>query len=243
MKKILIITAVSALLLSACKGRDKAKPELTLSSPADSAEVLVGTNLEIVAQIRDDKELAQVKVDIHNAYDGHGHVKATYTPFSAIRIEDLTGTEAQKTITVAIPDTAGAGPYHCVVQAVDAAGNLSEFQLRTFVIRNPADEDAPVLNITSPADGFTVALGSSFTITADASDNQALLKADYYVTREGSDNKLAQGTEDLSGSSDSFSFTVDTSGISWSKGTYKLRVVLYDSVYNVDIKTITINLN
>jgi len=243
MKKILILSSLAGLMLTACKGRDKSKPELILTSPADSLEVLAGGTLDVTAQVSDDKELAQVKVDIHNAYDGHGHVKIAYAPFSAIRVENLAGTEDQKTISIAIPDTAGAGPYHCLVQAVDAAGNLSEFQLRTFIIRNPDDETAPVLNVTAPSDGFTTALGSTFTVSGDASDDLALQKLDYSVTRAGSDNKLSQGSQTLTGTSDPFSFDIDTGGTAWTKGTYTLRLVLYDAVYNVDIKVITINLN
>ncbi|MGQ3015217.1 MAG: DUF4625 domain-containing protein [Flavobacteriales bacterium] len=243
MKKILLLSSLAGLLLTACKGRDKSKPELILTAPSDSMEVLAGSTLDVTAQVSDDQELAQVKVDIHNAYDGHGHVKISYAPFSAIRVEDLAGTEDQKTISIAIPDTAGAGPYHCLVQAVDAAGNLSEFQLRTFIIRNPDDEIAPALNVTAPAEGFTSALGSTFTVSGDASDNAALQKLDYSVTRAGSDNKLSQGTEALTGTSDSFSFDIATTGTAWTKGSYTLRLVLYDAVYNVDVKVITVNLN
>lgn len=242
MKRIILYLSV-ALFLFSCKKRDITKPELQILSPSDSAVVLAGSNLELHILAKDNQALSQVKIDIHNAFNGHGHEKILYTPFSMIKVENLSGTEASPTLSISIPDTAAAGPYHLTMQVVDEAANLSDLVMFPFRIKNPDDTIAPVLIISSPLSGSTFPLNSTLQVQGQASDDLGLLKLEYTLRRVGSDNNLAQSEFNYSTASESFQFDISLSGAAIVKGNYELDIVLYDTVYNTDIKTIVFTIN
>lgn len=225
------ILGFGLLLVASCGNNDKVKPTLTVSSPADNFVVESGSAFDLILQAYDNKDLSQFKIEIHNDYNGHSH-KSTYTPFSKTIIENITGTEIQKTINIAIPDTAGAGPYHMTIQAVDMMGNLSELVVRSFKIKNLNDTIQPTLNVTAPLAGTSFAKGASIQLTGTINDNLELQKLDYYIVKEGSDNKLFEASEIFTGTAQSFNLSIPLTASTFASGEYELIIVVYDKVYN-----------
>jgi hypothetical protein len=78
-----------------------------------------------------------------------------------------------------------------------------------------------VVSITSPANG-AANLQGTVTVTASASDDKALSKAEFYV------NGALKDTKNISGTQTNASFSWNTSGL--SNGSYSLTVKVYDSI-------------
>ncbi len=110
-------------------------------------------NLHFRAQISDDVELGEAMIDIHNAFDDHGHGK-NFSPFHYEHIFDLTGTkDTFIDYDVVIPNTAVPGDYHLTIYVTDKAGNSLEDDQKNieFVITN--EHFGPSFTVNSPEDG------------------------------------------------------------------------------------------
>ncbi len=110
-------------------------------------EVLAGENLRVGATVSDNEALKQVKFEIHDLFDGHGHEKLAGTPWETVRIVDVGGKNAELTETFEVPEDATAGPYHAVLQVVDAAGNNGDLREVDFWVRN---SDMAVIDVITP---------------------------------------------------------------------------------------------
>lgn len=78
MKKTLYITGIilwSAFAFLACEKVeiDNEKPVITVRTPADDEAVVPGSAIHFEVEFSDNEALASYKVDIHGAFDDHGH--------------------------------------------------------------------------------------------------------------------------------------------------------------------------
>lgn len=128
-RKLSLLIFTTTVVISACKKPDDIKPTFTVESPVDSAAYTRGSAMSFKAVFKDNEDLSQYKIDIHDDIDNHGHNKTDSTvTWSEMLIGDLTGQEQTVTRSISIPVDAKTGPYHFLVKCTDAAGNEASFK-------------------------------------------------------------------------------------------------------------------
>lgn len=196
-----ILIAFGTLLsLGACIETDTVTPDIEVlsSTPAPQPFMVCGimedgvyvvrSNETLTMEVRfsDNEALSQYKLDIHNAFDCHGHVRMAAPQDEAIEwiileVEDISGTEHMQTLELTPPANPAAGLYHFHIQVIDKEGNQSPFSgLFNLVLVNAADEEAPTLNVIAPNPmPATLTRGSSLSISGELVDNMPLGEGGY----------------------------------------------------------------
>ena len=205
MKRLLTLTLLYISLVS-CSHNINSDNEIPVIEPGslkiinlDSVnkfEFYVGTNIQFSANFIDNQELGSYKFDIHFAGDGHKHPNdynenliKSKLQWDFTRNGEINGTEKKIVFNnkielkddkgIVLHDEATAGPYHCVVYAVDEAGNSAVFVKSKFLIVN---DEMPVYTITEP--DFTdlkVAAGATMNIKGLAYGRRGLSKLAYII--------------------------------------------------------------
>lgn len=127
---------------------DTEKPEIIDVQHDEVVEP--GGELEISFLLEDNVALGEVRINIHDDFDGHEHerIRLETTPFSYDNILDEM--KGQKTYIVQeqipIPESAATGVYHLQIRFIDAAGNEGDLFVSSFVI---AGENSPAITITN----------------------------------------------------------------------------------------------
>jgi len=135
MKTILKLSLILPILLSfaACEDseNDVVRPEITLAEPGSGESFTAGSAIPFKATFTDDVAIASYNIEIHDNFDGHEH-KSTMAlqRWSWEKSFDAGGASATIDLPseINIPDDVAAGPYHFIVNAIDAAGNATTFQ-------------------------------------------------------------------------------------------------------------------
>jgi hypothetical protein len=135
MKSIILISSailVAFLTISCNSDSDKQSPviELLSVSPQLESALICGEmeinnvislnsndSLKLSLKLSDNKGLSQLKIDIHENFDCHGH-KAV-SPWQVLNLIDLSGTEQILNLSIPIPSTASAGVYHFQIRLFD----------------------------------------------------------------------------------------------------------------------------
>lgn len=132
------------VLVSACKKdddddtpADRAKPVIAVATPANGSTVAAGENLRLSLVVTDDRELGELKIEIHDVFDGHGHGKNSAV-FSYTKTIALSGQNQTVTENILVPADALAGPYHLIINATDRAGSLADFVEIDFSVSSPS---------------------------------------------------------------------------------------------------------
>jgi hypothetical protein len=135
--KSLVVLFAAALVLQSCKQEDTTAPIISSVSVNDTLGqdfmVLPGDSLQIQFTISDDNLLSQMKVNIHDAADGHSHNGVVDTAavvpnvglWTDMQIISLFESTVTKTLLYVVPDTIH-GVWHWELQAVDERGNSAE---------------------------------------------------------------------------------------------------------------------
>lgn len=204
MKKI-TLALVLGLYLSACSEKeetDTAKPEIKhleingndLSAHDDhdhdhdheheSIELMADSSYEIHYELEDDIALGEIRMDIHDDFDGHKHgKKGSIDPFSWERILKL---EAQKTaegkIQLDIPSNVLAGPYHFDAILLDQAGNQSDQVIGDLYIKHP---EMATFTLEAPMTPMVFVRGSAQELKIQINDNTGLKEAEIAIYQEG----------------------------------------------------------
>lgn len=232
----ILFTGALALLfitnLSSCKKDDPDKTPPTIiavAEPVADEEFLSGGEIHVEATASDDRDLSQVKIDIHSDDDGHSHGKVHSSSFfEVIKIVSVSGVLASFHEDIPIPSTAKAAKYHVILQAVDKAGNLSPLVERDIYIKNASDLIAPVISISTPSENQMVQRDATMNVIGSITDNIGLEEVEIKVYRGSS---LIFSTEiDVAGTSYDLNQTVSTAA--WQAGSYKLEVLAKDAVNN-----------
>jgi hypothetical protein len=240
---ILAATACIAIGFSSCKkdDPDNQKPVIaSINEPADGDTLYTGTEFHITGSVTDNEALSQLKIDIHNADDGHSHERINgASHWETIIVVSLSGKNQSIDEHIDIPAEAAAGKYHIILTAVDAAGNQSDIVERDVIIRNSGDLIAPQISLSSPTSGSVIALGDNITIAGQLTDNIGLESAEVKIYQGTTlifdqDIELAAPTHDLN-------LEVSTSG--WTAGDYVLEIKVKDQVGNVADTDIEVSIN
>jgi hypothetical protein len=145
MKTTLSVVAVLAMMSCGPKeNQDLEKPVIggvwVNAVQQETHELSKGGAFVVQVALTDNNVLNQLKLNIHSADDGHGHVDlpgyeglVNEGVWTYSRIFDLTGTTASPTATIAIPDTI-SGIWHLEVMAIDQSGNESDEKVYNLVV-------------------------------------------------------------------------------------------------------------
>ncbi|MEO9966852.1 MAG: DUF4625 domain-containing protein [Reichenbachiella sp.] len=107
---------------------DTSAPQITLEDPVNGEAVAAGTAMDVHADLEDDVNLATYSITIHDNFDGHAHGRLLVENFSFSESYEVEGTDTHVIQEVNIDAEATAGPYHFIMEAIDAAGNATSFQ-------------------------------------------------------------------------------------------------------------------
>ena len=106
----------------------------------ETHELTAGNSFVVQVGLTDNEDLSQLKMNVHSADDGHGHVDLpgyegleNVGLWSYSRVFNLSGTTSSPTSTIAIPDTI-TGVWHVEIMAIDKAGNESDEKVYNLVV-------------------------------------------------------------------------------------------------------------
>lgn len=219
----------------------------TIDGKEEGIEANVGNAMTFEVKVSDNEALGQLKLDVHDAFDGHSHDKSSGINWANVAIIDLSGTEQTVSHDMEIPTNATAGPYHAEILVIDAEGNEGEFVERVIMIRNGSE---PGIEITSP--DFTnevhVTKGSTLSLEGMVTDETDLAEILIILEEEEEDahksvqhEALYEMDFDLEGTSDlTWDFQIDGNvniaiPATAEEGHYVLTVRAEDSEGNINI--------
>lgn len=244
--------------MAACNKDDDKQPvdntrpvisEVKLNEKTEGIRVVAGGEAHLDIRVTDDRELGQMRIDIHNDFDGHAHGRlAASRPFEWDKIVDLKGKKEHSAhLHFDVPADAATGPYHLSVVLTDAAGNEAEIKALTFEITN--DGKQPVITITSPdfsretevAPGGTLNLAGTVTDDTDLAEVHISISHAHHGHSHGrmkNEAPLFEKEYDLPGSND-VSFQINeliTIPAAAEAGHYDIVIKAKDADGNYSVK-------
>lgn len=246
MKKLVLLLSVSVFLFSCSKDTDKTKPTidaLNIDNKTEEIEVQAGQSMTLQYTVSDEVGLSEMRLDVHDAFDGHTHGKtSSFNKLFWEQIDTLNGlTETTNSITVDVPANTTAGPYHLDAIVVDLAGNQSDIGLLDFTVLNAGMAMITITshNLSSMVD---VPKGSWFVLQGSVSDDIDLDEVIIVMEEEGhTHGKTATGEyymseSELTGSNDIMFSITDSIWVGQNDaGHYMLEVIAIDSDGNMSI--------
>jgi hypothetical protein len=203
-------TSTAPAISVTVRNLDTTPPSVSLTAPSNGAQV-VGA-LTVAASASDNVGVAGVTFSRNGAPLGPEDTQAPYS------------------ITVQTDQTMN-GVSTLVATARDAAGNVKVSAARTVTIANPVpDMTAPVVSVSSPADGSTVS--GTVTISANASDNVRVVGVRFQL--DGAN----LGSEDTSAP---FAVTWNTTAA--SNGPHTLTAVARDAAGNTTSASVSVTVS
>ena len=187
-RQILILLLISSIFAGCIFSSDDlidiTAPEINVLEPHERDELAAGEFITFDATFMDDLELGSYSIDVHDNLDGHGHGRIAQP-------KDDPGLErwifkknyeipegyimyaAQHDDDILIAENAMAGPYHFIVQAVDQAGNATNYQDGSTIEFEVliTNDSQPVVTITNLVEGeLEIQEGVRFQVQGDISD-------------------------------------------------------------------------
>lgn len=239
-----IFLFASVFAIQSCKKEDPdtIRPvieSVSINGSTGAVSVTAGSSLSFSIVLSDNIELKQVKIDIHDAFDGHSH--SPNVPFSSSNIYTVSGTQFTATPTVSIPADAASGPYDVVIYCIDASGNEALFVEREISITQSGQ---PVFNISFPdlSTELNYAPGDTIHFSGMVTDDTDLTEIHILLVNEDTETDVYNQEFVLSGVADqlwdfaelvnqSLEVIVPNSGA----GHYHLRIAATDSDNNMTV--------
>lgn len=196
--------------------------------------------LKAYVRISDEGGLSELKLDIHNNFDCHGHRSSTEDWFVQ-EIITLEGGLFEDWITITPPENVTSGAYHFGLQATDLSGNVTDRTLFYSIdIVNLSDTIPPTMEWIHPESSILeVERGDKIWLEGILRDNRNLnlggnAGIEILSRRLPSGNNMTQHEVDLSDIHDTdypfgYEFTVP---MTWVRDEYELRIFAYDGVRN-----------
>jgi hypothetical protein len=190
------IAQIAALLVLtiACDKKEEQKPKDTTRPTINSSthlhglmngRITAGSKLEVHYKVQDDVELRELKIDIHNNFDGHSHGRLSGgAAFEWDTIIRLGGTSREQEIDVMIPATALAGPYHVGLFVTDASGNQGDSKYLDFEITSPSQPSIMLNGLLAYPQENDMEPGDTLVLNGTASDNEALEEIEIKIEEE-----------------------------------------------------------
>lgn len=168
--------------LSACKQEiDTDRPIATLDLPMENDIVYSDDDLRLVASFSDNTGLLQYKLVLGGLDELNGIVADS--TFSLIYVDAIP--DEKKTYyldqIIELNENVYNAHYRVVVSCIDVEGNESIKDTVDFQIKNSADQEPPVFNVTGPTEGDTLGIGQGFLVLGDVSDAQDLTYTEIFI--------------------------------------------------------------
>lgn len=183
MKKAILFFA-AVVILASCKKDEEDTTRPVIGSVkvngvvGNEHDVEAGTTISVEVAMSDNKDLNQVKVDIHSADDGHTHGEGgseeveeeNIGVWSDARIISVSGESKTETLSFTIPNTI-KGHWHIEVSLIDKDGNEAVEYVTTLHVENT---NLPVFAmITNPVivnGEIELEIGGTFLISGTITD-------------------------------------------------------------------------
>ncbi|WP_159517539.1 DUF4625 domain-containing protein [Sunxiuqinia indica] len=154
----LIISIFTIAILSSCNKDevDNTQPIITIDEPMENDTLYIGSDAHFECDFSDDTELSSYKIEIHNDFDEHSHVKSISIEEDSVAFsyqnswsfdEGLKNTHIHHH-EIVIPETIGGvrtaqGNYHFGIYCTDIAGNESHQFIDVILVNgeDPHEED------------------------------------------------------------------------------------------------------
>lgn len=239
MKHSLLALLIGSVFFFGCKKEDPdiTKPYigyLSINGVTDEVSVSAGSTLSFVIGVNDDRELKQVKIDIHDAFDNHGH--SPNVPWSSQTIYNVTGKTASLSPSLTVAANAASGPYDVIINCIDASGNEANFFFRRIII---TQNGQPVYNISAPdmTAEIDLAPGDTLHITGLVEDDVDLTEIHIMVENEDTEAMVYDEEFVLAGASDTqFNFSELATQLKYivisAAGHYHIKIKAVDSDEN-----------
>lgn len=145
-----------------CANVDTVNPTVSITSPASGSSVTQGSAVTISA----------------NASDNVGVTKVEFYVDGVLLNSDTTSPYSYSWSTGSVQ----TGSHSITARAYDAANNTTTSTAVTLNVTAPtvSDTTAPTVSLTSPANGSSVLVGTTVTVSATASDNVGVTKVEFY---------------------------------------------------------------
>ena len=216
---------------------DEDKPTITSVNFLDGTSIQAGGSLNVRITFSDNMELSEAFVEVHDNFEGHKHGKANLK-YDGSQILSLSGTSADQTANLLVPNNAAAGPYHLEISVLNAEGNRSDVKVLDFEITQLGQP-----TYTNLVEAMEVKAGEEFTITFTVEDDVDLAEVSYKLIDHENESAapISDGDIDLEGSSD-LSFTFDQKfTIDNSVQEAELIISTFDSDGNLSITEVEID--
>ncbi|MDZ7608214.1 MAG: DUF4625 domain-containing protein [Cyclobacteriaceae bacterium] len=163
---------------------DVSGPQIEMAEPAMNEFVDAGSAVHFMAEFKDNIELKTYNIEIHDDFDRHSHgrIAAVQADPSLLKWyfeESFDIPEGSREYSVhleseiVVAENALAGPYHFIVQAIDASGNATSFdddsnvEVTIFITNN----SMPQATITNLEDGeLHIAVNQMFMVEGNITD-------------------------------------------------------------------------
>jgi len=258
MKKFVKFPFLIALILTALIACDKdddtedtVDPTIKSAMIDNSDEdilVTAGNEIHFDVEVEDNEALGELKIDVHDIFDGHSHGKKSATKWADVKTIQLSGKTQDVHEHMDVPTNATAGPYHAIFRLIDAEGNEGEFVELDFMVSNGSE---PMINVTDPDfssevhvnKGGSISLKGTITDDTDLDEIVIVLEEEHDDHSHGkkSDTPLFEADFDLDGSSD-LSWDFETDGnvtisipANAEEGHYALEIIATDNDGNISI--------
>src|SRR5690606_1777475 len=158
-------------------------PVVSIRHPAAGSRYVEGESFTINALVSDDREIAQV-VFIKRVGPQDQVIK-TIGRQDAAR---LVAANEYFSAALRVPHNPADQPMSVLVRATDSIGQVTEVPLDLQILD---DQEAPVVNMTVPAQNLEHYPGESFDVSGTASDNQYIGElAAYFVDEQGQEIRV-----------------------------------------------------
>lgn len=255
--KYLNLLMVAALLIavsfSSCKKDVDDEVPVIAEFTVESKTVAAGSEIHADVVFTDNEALKSYKIDIHDAFDGHGHGK-TGTPWSYQETFEISGKEFTEHKHIDVPVDAASGPYHFTIYVLDAEGNQSDFAEVDLMITNSSMPVITVTNLSETTEthadkGTTLILQGTVTDAVDLAEILVVLEEEGdHSHGKTSAEPLYENDIDLTGTSD-VSFDLSTLNptidipANAEEGDYALIIYAKDSDGNYSMKEYPIHIH
>lgn len=149
--QLFAIALALAAFIYACDKTDDdtTKPAIELEEPADGDTMFIGYDAHLEMELSDNVKLKSYKVDIHSAFDDHGHSKSATldVAWTFTKSWDVSGMKNAHIHhhEITVPATINGSPiakgkYHFMVYCTDEAGNES-YVVRDVIVGEGVPEE------------------------------------------------------------------------------------------------------
>lgn len=233
--------------------QNKSKVEICNEEVQDGLLFFGGQTIRFYIMCKDDNNLSQLKIDVHNNFDCHGHssslapninvpsIQNRTLDFNFQKIYNLNGIEQKVEVILEIPANVTAGFYHLGIYLIDEYGNEAPSVFYDVKIINPLDTIPPDLQVSSTNHSVNIARGQLLTIGGKVTDNSifslggnSLVFLNY--NQVGSPNTYGTNAFEYFGNINEntrnfeLNYTIPMTII---KGNYEFSVYAFDGVRNI----------